>query len=224
MNSLMISILFFISTVAFAQNPKTENIGDFNQVKVFDLIKVSLIKAEDNKVVLAGRDIDDIELINKNGVLKIRMNINKVFDGDQTFVQVYYKELTTIDGNEGAQIVSNELIEQQFLQIKVQEGAMVRAGLKVVKVDLRAVTGGILNISGTAKKQDIEINTGGIFNGKELHGENTQIRIQAGGEAEIFATELATVKIRAGGDVMVYGNPKELVKDKLIGGSIKVMR
>ncbi len=224
MRPLFTSIALFLINLTFAQNPKTQNVGDFTEVKVFDLIKVNLIKSEENKVVLTGKDIDDIELINKNGTLKVRMNLDKVFDGDQTFVQIYYKDLRIIDGNEGAQIVANELMEQQYLEIRMQEGASIKAGLKLEDVDMRAVTGGILFVSGQVAKQDIELNTGGIFNGKELHSKVTKLRIQAGGEAEVYASDLAEIKVRAGGDVQVYGNPKQVIKDKFIGGTIKMMR
>lgn len=51
------------------------------------------------------------------------MRAENIFDGAETFVHVYYKKLLTIDANEGSRIVSNGLIEQNRLVIKVQEGA-----------------------------------------------------------------------------------------------------
>ncbi|MEH6406668.1 MAG: head GIN domain-containing protein [Leeuwenhoekiella sp.] len=223
MKNIKLLIVLFISGFAVAQNPRVQDVGDFNEVKVFDRMKVNLIKADENKVVISGQDIDDIELINKDGLLKIRMNIDKIFDGDHTFVEVHYKYLNVIDGNEGAEIVSNELIEQDRITLKSQEGAHIKAGLKVDFVDMRAVTGGILEVSGTATKQKIEVNTGGIFEGRDLHTEETEVRVQAGGEANIYASKLADVKIRAGGDVRIYGDPEEVLKDNFIGGRIKVM-
>lgn len=224
MKHIFTILLLFISGLAISQNPRTKDVGNFNEVKVFDRMKVNLIKGDENKVVLSGKDIDDIEVINKDGMLKIRMNFDKIFDGNSTFVEVYYTQLDLIDGNEGAEIVSNELIEQDEIAIKVQEGSRVKAGLKVEKADLRAVTGGIIEASGIAKNQKIEVNTGGIYDGKNLRTKETELRIQAGGEADIYASELADIKIRAGGDVRVFGNPKQVVKDNFIGGHIEVMR
>lgn len=224
MKNFILFILFSISISSYAQNPRVQEVGDFTEVKVFDRMQVNLIKSNQNQVVLSGEDIDDIEVVNKDGLLKIRMDFDKIFDGNKTFVEVHYTTLQVIDGNEGAKIVSNELIEQDQITVKTQEGAMVRVGLKVNQVDMRAVTGGIIEASGFAKKQAIELNTGGIFEGKDLKTQTTQIRIQAGGEADINAIQLADIKIRAGGEVYVFGNPKEVRKDKFIGGSIKVMR
>ncbi|MEH6658749.1 head GIN domain-containing protein [Leeuwenhoekiella marinoflava] len=222
MKKLIIALLLVATTATYAQ--ETKAVGDFTEVKVFDRMRVNLIKSSDNKVILKGKDIEDIELINKNGVLKIRMDINKIFDGNETFVEVHYNNLRVIDANEGAEIVVNELIEQPRIEIRVQEGAQVKVGLEVENAEMRAVTGGIINASGTAKNQNVEVNTGGIYEGKSLETTDTTLRIQAGGEADIFARRTAEVKIRAGGDVHVYGNPTELIKDKFIGGRVTVMK
>lgn len=224
MRTIIICFCVLLTSIAFAQNPRVKDVGNFTEVKVFDRMKVNLIKSNEDKVVLSGEDIDYIEIINKDGLLKIRMDFDKIFDGNKTFVEVHYTDLHVIDGNEGAEIVSNELIEQKSISIRTQEGARVKAGLDVDNVEVRAVTGGIVEISGLANNQKIEVNTGGIFDGKELKSKITELRIQAGGEADIYATELADVKIRAGGDVNIYGNPKEVIKDNFIGGRINVMR
>lgn len=222
MKKLIIALLLVATTATYAQ--ETKAVGDFTEVKVFDRMRVNLIKSSENKVILKGKDTEDIELVNKDGVLKIRMDINKIFDGNETFVEVHYNNLRVIDGNEGAEIVVNELIEQPKIEIRVQEGAKVKAGIEVENAEMRAVTGGIINASGTAKYQNIEVNTGGIYEGKSLETTDTKLRIQAGGEADIFARRTAEVKIRAGGDVNVYGNPTELIKDKFIGGRVTVMK
>ncbi|MAW95984.1 MULTISPECIES: head GIN domain-containing protein [unclassified Leeuwenhoekiella] len=216
-------LLFIMLTCALSAQEKVENIGDFTEVKVFDRMRVNLIKSDENKVILKGRDTEDIELVNKDGILKIRMDIDKIFDGNETFVEVYFNNLKVIDGNEGAEININELLEQDEIEIRVQEGARVTAGIDVESATLRAVTGGIIRINGSARSQNVEINTGGIYNGKNLETTDTQIRIQAGGEAEIFARRTADIKLRAGGDVYVYGNPTELIKDKFIGGRVRLM-
>ena len=222
MKKLIIALLLVVSGATYAQ--ETKDVGDFTEVKVFDRMRVNLIKSSANKVILKGKDTDYIELVNKDGVLKIRMDLDKIFDGNETFVEVYYNDLKVIDGNEGAEIVVNELIEQPKIEIRVQEGAQVKAGLEVENAEMRAVTGGITNASGTAKIPNLEVNTGGIYEGKSLETTDTNLRIQAGGEADIFARRTAEVKIRAGGDVHVYGNPTELIKDKFIGGRVTVMK
>ena len=67
-------VFLFISISVFSQNPKEINVGDFTTVKVYDLIHISLVKSEENKVIVSGEDADDVEIINKNGILNSRFH------------------------------------------------------------------------------------------------------------------------------------------------------
>jgi len=221
MKNTLLAFALFISILVSAQNPLDKNVGDFTTVKVYDRIEVNLISSDENKVVITGEDVQDVEIINKDGKLKIRMNIDKIFNGEKTFVEVHYTSLELIDGNEGATITSNELIEQDEIAVKVQEGARVRIGLDVDKVDLRAVTGGVIETRGRANSQNITLNTGGVYEGKEFETKNTTVSIKAAGEAEVNASDIVDANIRAGGGVYIYGNPDTIKENTLFGGRIE---
>lgn len=219
---LAITLLVFTSVLT-AQNPKEKGVGDFSEVKVFDLIEVNLIKSDVNKVEITGEDIEDVEVINKNGKLKIRMKLDKSFNGERTFVAVYYTKLNVIDGNEGAFISSNELITQNYIELRAQEGARLKIGLDVDKVDVRAVTGGIIETRGKALSQDIILNTGGIYQGKTFETQNTYVNIKAAGEADVYASKVVDAKVIAGGDVYIYGNPERIEESTTLGGRVQRM-
>lgn len=221
MKNTILILSFFIATSLMAQNPLEKSVGDFNEVKVYDLIEVNLIKSEENRVVIAGEDVQDVQVINKDGKLKIRMNLDKIFNGDKTFVEVHYTNLDIIDGNEGALIVSNELIEQNQIVLKAQEGARIKVGLDVDEVEIRAVTGGVIETKGRANSQDITLNTGGVYEGKSFETKSTKVNIKAAGEAEVNASKIVDATVRAGGDVLIYGNPETVKENTLLGGRIK---
>lgn len=212
--------LCLISLSIFSQSTIDKNVGDFNEIKVFDLIEVNLIKSDENKVLVKGWNVHDIQVVNKNGVLKIRMQLDKKFQGEHTFVEVYYTHLKVIDGNEGARITFNELVKQDIIELRTQEGAKITAGLDVEYVNIRAVTGGIVEASGLAKEQQVRLNTGGKFEGRQLKTDYTKLRITAAGEAEVYASSQIDISIKAGGDVHVYGSPKIVNKSTLAGGRI----
>jgi hypothetical protein len=197
-------------------------VGAFNEIKVFDLIEVNLIKSNQNRILIKGPQADDIRFVNRNGVLKLRMQLEKKFRGEDTLIEVYYTDLDVIDGNEGAKIVCNELVNQHMLELRTQEGARIRVGMNVDHVDIRAVTGGIIEASGLAKSQAIVLNTGGIFEGRELKTSDSSVRISAGGEAELHASDKVDIKVKAGGDVYVYGNPAQVYKSTMAGGRIYI--
>lgn len=221
MKNIVSILVLLVSITVFSQNPKEQNVGDFTTVKVYDLIKISLIKSDENKVSITGDDVDDVEVINKNGILKIRMKFNHSFNGTKTFVAVHYTNLKVIDGNEGARIVGNELIEQDEIELRAQEGAILKIGLNVEKVTVRAVSGGIIETKGKANSQEIKINTGGIYQGQAFETKNTTVSIKAGGEADVNASYFVEAKTRAGGDIYIYGNPETVDKSTSFGGRIE---
>ncbi|TMU50939.1 head GIN domain-containing protein [Flagellimonas algicola] len=223
MKKLLLLSLILSSSVLFAQRTIDTEVGEFNEIKVFDLIEVNLIQSDENRIVIKGRNVDDIKWMNKKGVLKLRMQLEKKFTGEDTFIEVYYTGLDVIDGNEGAQITCNELVTKNNLELRAQEGARIRIGMDVENVDIRAVTGGIVEATGLANNQSIVLNTGGIFDGRDLRTSNTDIKISAGGEADVFASEVVDINVRAGGDVNVYGKPKKVYKNTFAGGRIHVV-
>lgn len=223
MRYLLSALVLCITFTLSAQNPLDQKVNDFNEVKVYDLIEVNLVKSNENKVVITGDDVGDVEVFTQKNVLKIRMKLDKIFNGTKTFVAVHYKDLKTIDGNEGAFITSNEMIEKDYIELKAQEGARLKIGLDVTKVEVKAVTGGIVETKGKAKSQDIDLNTGGIYQGKDFKTLTCTVSIKAGGEADVNASETVTAKIRAGGDITIYGNPQTINKNTAFGGRIKVM-
>jgi len=223
MKTILAITLLVVTSVLTAQNPKEKGVGDFTEVKVFDLIEVNLIKSDVDKVEITGDDIEDVEVINKDGKLKIRMKLDKSFNGERTFVAVYYTKLNIIDGNEGAFISSNELITQDYIELRAQEGARLKIGLDVDTVDIRAVTGGTIETRGKAKSQDITLNTGGIYEGRSFETQNTSVNIKAAGEADVHASKLVNAKVLAGGEVFIYGNPENVNKNTTFGGRVKRM-
>ena len=216
--------VLFLTTVVMAQNPITKDVGEFSEVKVFDLINVTMIKSDKNQVTIAGKNKRDVEVINKNGTLKIRMNIEESYDGNNTEIILYYSSVDTIDANEGAVITVNETLEQFKIELKAQEGGKITAQVKATETNIKAVTGGIINLSGVSKRQNVTIFTGGIYEAEEFKTESTKINVNAGGDARVNASELVQVKVRAGGDVYIYGNPKEIDEKRVLGGRVKRMQ
>ncbi|RZJ33884.1 MAG: DUF2807 domain-containing protein [Flavobacterium sp.] len=214
----LILFVAFLSQAAIGQI--TKNPGDFSSVKVFDRINVELIPSSENKVELTGDRINDVEVVNKNGELKIRMTIKKLLDGEDVEAKVYYKSLSGVDGSEGAFISSATAIRNDNFDINAKEGSQIKLPLEVGKVRVRAVTGGTVKLSGSADKMDANLGTGGILQAKDLATTETDVDIKAGGEAEVNASERVDADIKAGGNVTIYGKPRQINKNIALGGTI----
>jgi len=219
-----IALVFLcISGLLQAQSKIEKTIGEFHELKVFDLIEVKLVKSNENKIVLSGKNAEDVVIVNRNGLLKVRMNIEESFDGNKTHATLYYTSIDVIDTNEGAYIYSYETLKQFDLKLKAQEGGFIKVNVATTYLDVKSSTGGSIEADGTVKKQKVSLNTGGIYRGKSVKTEETEVSIVAAGEAYINASKLADVKIRVGGDVYIYGNPEKVNESRAIGGRIKYM-
>ena len=223
MNKIIALITIIISAAGFTQNTIEKEVGEFTELKVFDLIEVNMVKSKENKVVITGENKEDVVVTNKNGKLKIRMSLEEIFDGAKTKIVLYYRHIDIIDVNEGAKVFTEDTIEQFEIDLKAQEGGTITAPINTKYANIKAVTGGIIKTTGQSNNQKISLFTGGIYQGEELKTDNTEVSINAAGEAHINATVLADIKIRAGGDVFVYGNPETVNESKVLGGRVKHM-
>lgn len=223
MKNILLLCLLCSSLFINAQESIEKNLGSFSTVKVFDLIHLKMIASNENKVVISGKNRKDVEVVNNNGKLKIRMNIRESYDGEDTVVQLYFTSVDEIDANEGAKVTLKAPLKQYEIDLRTQEGAEITAELETTYANLRAVTGGLINVSGRSEQQDISIYTGGEVNAKSLITAHTQVSINAAGEAYINASETVDAKVKAGGSVFIYGKPKEVNESTMLGGTIKRM-
>ena len=218
MKKLVYSLLL-ISSVGFSQTEKA--VGDFNKITAFDQIDVILIQSDENKVVLNGSGSNEVELVNKNGELKIRMPFTKLLSGDNISATVYYKKIEAIEANEGSHIASDDVFKSVAFDIKAKEGAQIKLKLDVARLTVRVGNGSTVTVSGTAKNQDVLVNSGGIYEAERLETNQTIITANAGGDADVYATDLVDAKVRAGGDIRIFGKPKQINQKIIAGGTIK---
>ncbi|MDA9875211.1 MAG: head GIN domain-containing protein [Flavobacteriaceae bacterium] len=214
--------LFFLFScfLVGSQTPVSKSIGDFSELKVYDLINVELVESNENKIEITGEETSNVLIVQKNDVLKIKMVLNKPFNGKRTFVKLFYKKIDIIDVNEGAKVVSKSLFKQYELELKAQEGGEISVITDTKLLSIKTVTGGIINASGTTDSQNITIRTGGVYEGSSLQALNSEIKIKAGGVADVKSSELIEVRIVAGGDLIIHGKPKNIKQTKIVGGRI----
>ena len=217
MKKIVFGFFVVLSQVAYSQTSK--NFGDFSSVKAYDRINVKLVKSSENKVEISGDD-SDVEIVNKNGELKIRMIPTKIMQGDKVSVTVFYENLNEIQASQGSKITSEDSVENGILNITSNEGSILNLKIEADILNAKTNSGGIINISGTAKTQDVLVNSGANFNGRNLKSEVTSVTTNAGGNADVYASKTITATNRAGGNINVYGSPKNRNTKNMLGGKI----
>ena len=213
-------LLLFVCVQTFSQTEISKTLGEFSELKVYDLINVDLIKSRENKIVVSGQNSKNLNIIQKNNILKLKMQLKKKFNGKETQVKLYYSSLDIIDANQGAVVSSNGSIKQYELVLKAQEGAQIKAEVDTKLLVVKSVTGAKVSATGRSNQQDVNIRTGGVYKGANIIVENTDLDIRFGGKADVNTNNVLEVSIFSGGDVNISGTPKQLKQRKIFGGRI----
>ena len=221
MKFLFTSVLVLFMQLSFAQLSK--DVGSFSKVKVFNGISVELISGTENRIEISGGLKDQVETVNKNGTLHIRMAFKKSFEGEQITAKVYYKQIDEVQASEGSYISNSSVIKQKIFTLEARHGSSIKLNLNVDKVNVRSVTGGIVILNGEARNMAVNLGTGGVLKAKDLVAENANVKVTTGGQSDVNVTDLLEVTIKAGGDVNVYGNPQTIDEKITLGGSVTKM-
>lgn len=222
------TLLFLIVVSVFfkmhSQGKITQELEEFTTIKGFDGLSINLIKSDTNKAIITGANTNKVAIVNTGGVLKLRMKINKIFSGYRTFIDLYYSEdIIVIDVNEDARITCQETIKQEVLELKAQEGGELIVNAEVEQLLIKTVTGGVIETAGVGDLQDVMINTGGIYKGKDFITKFSTINVNAGSRAEVHASNYVKATVKAGGEVLVYGDPAKMEEKTVFGGKITRM-
>ncbi len=215
-------LLILSCSILFAQEPITKNLGDFNTIKIYNGLTVELQKAAKSKIEISGSKSDQVSIKNSNGILKIRLKFPEGFTAEDVKIKLYYNSnIDVLDANEGAKIISDETINQQHLEVKVQEGANIELPIEIKHLVVKAVSGGIIRLTGATQNQTIEATTGAIYNAFDLQSTQTIVTAASGARVEVKTSEVLDAKVRFGGSIFYKGTPEVLKTKKIIGGTIK---
>ncbi|CAC9973547.1 head GIN domain-containing protein [Flavobacterium panici] len=222
MKKLFIGAAILFVQMSFSQ--VTKELGDFDTVKVYDKLSVKLVPSSENKVVVKGAREAELEAVNKNGVLKLRMPFPKLLSGNDLEVTLYYKHIELIDVNEGAEVISKDAIKATSFKVSAQEGGKINVDLNVDKLKVSSVSGGEITATGKADNLDASLGAGGYFLGSKLATSQTKVSVSAGGKADVNASTLVDARVSAGGSIYIYGKPKQINQKTVFGGKIEEVK
>lgn len=213
-----VSGAFLIAAAQFVFAQSSRNVGEFSSVKVYDKITVVLVHANESKIEINGNA--EVETVNKNGELKIRMVPTQVMQGDAVSVKVYYQNLNDIQASQGSTINSQNAIESKMLNLVSNEGSKVKLEIETESLNIKTNSGGTINVTGNATHQDVVVNSGGQFFAQNVASQTAKVAVNAGGIAEVNVSGSITATTRAGGVINVYGDPDDRQTKNVIGGKI----
>lgn len=217
-NIFLTAITLLSSSFAFGQIEK--NVGDFNSLKVYDRIPVELIQSDKNIVEISGNLEREVDVVNKNGELKLKMNSLNLMLGHKVSIKVYYKSLYDIQASQGSSIFSSDTLDPIIVRISSNEGSSIKLDLNSKKVDVKVNSGAEVILNGGVETLNVTANAGGKFYGQTLEADSAILVSNAGGYIEANVKNESDSKTRVGGTINIFGNPLQKKEKRLAGGSI----
>lgn len=223
MKSLLFFTMLFCTTLLVAQNNAIIPLENFTELQVYDRISVTLVKGEENKIEIPLEHKKDLSITENDARLRLKMCSGESVLNSTLSLKLYYTEaLSIIDTNKNSRIISTGLVIGTDLAIEAQDASTITLNIAYNNVSAKSTSGSEIKLSGTSTNQEVMINTGGKLFNKGLKTKNSTVIVLSGGSAEVYASEAIIAKVKAGGSITVYGNPKSVDKDDTFGGKIAI--
>ena len=216
--------IFLLGTISlFSQVEIERDLGEFSKVSVYDGINLELVKSKENKVEISGKNTGYIVVKNKNGDLKIRLNLEKRFAGDNTVVKLFYKTLYNIISHEGANVFSKDVIKQPDLFVKASTGSTQSLVVNLNTLKTTAATGAKIEISGESVFHETTVTTEANINAQILTTVETQAVSNTGGIVDVSASKELKVNSKLGGIINVHKKTDKIIEKISTGGAVNYL-
>jgi hypothetical protein len=216
-------ILFFVSSVftGYTQNIEKRNVNSFDKISVFGNIQVFLTKGEVGTVKIDSKDVDPSEVVTeiKDKLLKIKMKSN-LFDDVTVKVYLNYDDLREISSNAAAEIMVKDRINADKIIATATSGGRIKLQADLNAVEFKVYQGGHIDITGKSKLQESYVNTGGVLSAADFKCDEVYIKMNTGGNADIFVSERIEARVNTGANLAVYGSAKQENLNTSLGGKI----
>ncbi|MDR0793156.1 MAG: DUF4252 domain-containing protein [Chitinophagaceae bacterium] len=216
---------FTAKSPAAANTTITKNIGDFTALKVNNGIPAKLVASSKKTVEISGKDNRYVRVSNNNGVLSIGMP-GATCDNCDIKVVVNYTTLNNIQTSSAATVNGADVLKTPALKLSTEAGGAITLKIQTQQLSVEATSGGVINLSGAADNQKIDISSGAKYEAENLQSKNVDITANTKGRATIFVTNKMTYTLSTKGVITAYGHPKDL-QDKsfnndVTGGTLNI--
>tara|TARA_B100000941_G_C28490432_1_gene547599 strand:- start:1275 stop:1946 length:672 start_codon:yes stop_codon:yes gene_type:complete len=212
--------LLIIPSLLVSQEEINRNLGEFTKLSIYDGINVELIKSDENKVEASGENTRFVVVKNKNGNLKIRLNVQKRFSGDRTMVKLYYKNIYSFIAHEGSNIFSKDTIKQADLKIKGHTGSRIDVPVELNSISVTSTAGAKITLRGTSTYLEASSATGSEINARNMVVEDGEVSALSGSMVDVRVETNLEAIARIGGVINVHSKTERITEKVSLGGSV----
>jgi len=212
--------LLIIPSLLVSQEEINRNLGEFTKLSIYDGINVELIKSDENKVEASGENTRFVVVKNKNGNLKIRLNVQKRFSGDRTMVKLYYKNIYSFIAHEGSNIFSKDTLKQADLKIKGHTGSRIDIPVQLNSISVTSTAGAKITLRGSSTYLEASSATGSEINARNMVIEDGEVSALSGSMVDVRAETSLEAIARIGGVINVHSKTERITEKVSLGGSV----
>ena len=212
--------LLIIPSLLVSQEEINRNLGEFTKLSIYDGINVELIKSDENKVEASGENTRFVVVKNKNGNLKIRLNVQKRFSGDRTMVKLYYKNIYSFIAHEGSNIFSKDTIKQADLKIKGHTGSRIDIPVELNSISVTSTAGAKITLRGSSTYLEASSATGSEINARNMVVEDGEVSALSGSMVDVRAETSLEAIARIGGVINVHSKTERITEKVSLGGAV----
>ena len=212
--------LLIIPSLLVSQEEINRNLGEFTKLSIYDGINVELIKSDENKVEASGENTRFVVVKNKNGNLKIRLNVQKRFSGDRTMVKLYYQNIYSFIAHEGSNIFSKDTIKQADLKIKGHTGSRIDIPVELNSISVTSTAGAKITLRGSSTYLEASSATGSEINARNMVIEDGEVSALSGSMVDVRAETSLEAIARIGGVINVHSKTERIIEKVSLGGSV----
>ena len=216
----LILTLLIIPSLLVSQEEINRNLGEFTKLSIYDGINVELIKSDENKVEASGENTRFVVVKNKNGNLKIRLNVQKRFSGDRTMVKLYYKNLYSFIAHEGSNLFSKDTIKQADLKIKGHTGSRIDIPVELNSISVTSTAGAKITLRGSSTYLEASSATGSEINARNMVIMDGEVSALSGSMVNVRAETSLEAIARIGGVINIHSKTERITEKVSLGGSV----
>lgn len=229
----VILLTFFIGKKVIKSGFKTfkgeevtieRDIDSFSKVSVRTGIEATLIESDKEyiKIKTYKNSLDNLVTEVENDELTVEWSNMSFFEDRDAEVTIYYKNLESVSGSSGAEIIGEDTIYVDHFMASASSGGELDILVVHNTSNIQASSGGQIDLKGSGNYVEIKTSSGGEVNGEHFLHKTANIKTSSGGEIEIAVSDSIWGKVSSGGDIEIYADPTFVDIETSSGGSYEV--
>ena len=222
--TLALSLLFIYGgdKLSAQKNNETRYPGPFSKIVATGNVRVELYPSDSSyiSIEVEGTTLDNlITETNDEGEYAIRLKTNTPREA-KVLAKLYFQQLEALTAENQALITGNKIVALDDADFIARSGGKIELEINIKNLTAEAKKGGVMVLSGSVEKQQVEVTTGGTYSAYKLEARDSYVKSSTGGIAKVVSRRIMDATANAKGFIGYVGNPVSTYTKSNLGGEI----